>query len=81
MVDWEITATTIYCDAVDDEVTFMVQADGATRCTGLDKYLEPGREVSREMNARSKKLGRKIACEGESCRRTKTYRDELMGKK
>jgi hypothetical protein len=81
MVDWEITATTIYCDAVDDEVTLMVTADGTTRCTGLDKYLKPSRETSREMNNRGKKLGRKIACEGDACQRIKLYRDELMGKK
>ena len=81
MVDWEITATTIYCDAVDDEVTLMVQADGTTRCTGLDRYLKPGREVSKEMAARSRKLGRMLACEGDACRRVKLYRDELIGKK
>ena len=81
MVDWEITATTIYCDAVDDEVTLMVQADGSTRCTGRDRYLEPGKETFREMNSRSKRLGRQIACEGDACQRTKAYHNELLGKK
>jgi hypothetical protein len=38
MVDWEITATTIYCKAVDDEVTLLVSADGTCRCTGRQKY-------------------------------------------
>ncbi|MBN1177451.1 MAG: hypothetical protein JXA51_07220 [Dehalococcoidales bacterium] len=81
MVDWEITATTIYCDAVDDEVTLMVQADGTSRCTGRDKYIKPSREVSREMNTRGKKLGRKLACEGDACQRVTAYHNELLGKK
>ena len=24
MVNWQVTATTIYCDAVDDEITLLV---------------------------------------------------------
>lgn len=27
MVDWKVTATTIYCDAVDANVTIMVYKD------------------------------------------------------
>jgi hypothetical protein len=81
MADWELTATTIYCDAVDDEVTLMVSADGTARCTGLQKYLEPGRETSREMNNRSKKLGRQLACIGDKCPKVTQYRDKLLGEK
>jgi hypothetical protein len=32
MVDWQITAATIYCDDVDDEVTVIVNRDGSVRC-------------------------------------------------
>jgi hypothetical protein len=42
MVDWEITATTIYCEAVEDEVTLLVSADGTCRCTGRQKHARPG---------------------------------------
>jgi hypothetical protein len=42
MVDWEITATTIYCEAVKDEVTLLVSADGTCRCTGRQKHARPG---------------------------------------
>ena len=38
MTDWEITATTVYCDAVDDEVTLIVYRDGTIKCTGHQKY-------------------------------------------
>ena len=44
MVDWQITATTIYCDAVDDEVTILVNKDWSTRCTGMRKYSESREE-------------------------------------
>ncbi len=81
MTDWEITATTIYCDAVDDEVTLMVSADGTARCTGLQKYLKPGRETSKEMNNRAKKLGKQLACDGEECQRIAQYRDKILGEK
>jgi hypothetical protein len=29
--DWQITATTIYCDAVDDDVTIIVYKDWSTK--------------------------------------------------
>ena len=40
MPGWQITAKTIFCDAVDDEVTVMVYKDGSTRCTGYKKIEE-----------------------------------------
>ncbi len=33
MVNWQITATTIYCEAVSDEVTIMVHKDWSVTCT------------------------------------------------
>ena len=45
MVNWQITATTIYCDAVDDEVTLLVYTDRSVRCTGYKKYGEPSQEI------------------------------------
>ncbi len=81
MPDWELTATTIYCDAVDDEVTFLVSGDGSARCTGLRKYLKPGRETAREMRQRGKQKGRRLACDGETCRRIVEYRDTILDTK
>lgn len=81
-IDWELTATTVYCDAVDDEVTFLVNNDGTARCTSLQKYLFPDRETAREMKERSRKLGKPLACDGDSCTRITRYRDSLFtGKK
>ena len=34
MPEWEITATTVRCDTVDDEVTILVNRDATATCTG-----------------------------------------------
>ena len=78
MVDWQVTATTIYCDAVDDEVTLMVYKDKSKRCTGYDKYYQPGKEVGKLMKKREKGLNRKLDCEGLECYRVLQYRDKLF---
>ena len=76
--DWQVTATTIFCDAVDDDVTIMVYKDWSTKCTGYRKYVEsPTREVKKDLGKRAKKLGRKLACEGPEDRRVTDYRDQL----
>ncbi len=42
---WQLTAITIYCDAVDDEVTIILHKDGAITCTDYRKYTEPSKET------------------------------------
>ncbi len=81
MADWQVTATTIYCDAVDDEVTLIVSADGAVKCTGFQRYLKPGKETSKEMKEKSRRLGKQIECQGLDCIRVTEYKDSLLGKK
>ena len=76
--DWQVTATTVYCDAVDDDVTIMVYKDWSTKCTGYRKYVEsPTKEVLKDLKKRSNKLGRKLACEGPEDHRVTDYRDQL----
>ena len=80
MVDWQVTATTIYCDAVDDDVTIMVYKDWSTRCVGYyKKYSDPviTRETTNELNKKAKNLGRELRCEGPECSRVVAYRDKL----
>jgi hypothetical protein len=81
MVDWDITATTILCEAVDDEVTLIVSKDGTVKCTGNQKYANPDKVTARELKQKSKKLGRKLACEGIDCARVTGYREGLLGEK
>ncbi len=77
--NWQVTATTIYCDAVDDDVTILVYKDGSAKCTGYKKYVEsPTKEALKELKQRSKKLGRQLKCEGPLDHRVTDYRDKIM---
>jgi hypothetical protein len=66
MADWQITATTIYCNDVDDEVTVIVNRDGAVRCVKFGKYGEPGKDTVQ------------LKCGGPECSLVIEYRDRLF---
>jgi hypothetical protein len=69
--DWEITATTVYCDALGDEVTLMVYADGACKCTGSRKNTASGKKKrATDMTSR--------ACAEADCLTLSRYRDSLL---
>ena len=78
MVDWQITVSTIYCDAVDDEVTIMVHKDWSIKCTGYDKYRQPDREVAGLLKKKGKRLSRQLKCEGLDCHRIVGYKNKLL---
>ncbi len=78
MVNWQITATTIYCDAVDDDVTLMVYKDGSAKCVGYKKYGDPGKDIIKLLKSKSVQLNRKLECEGPECSRVIQYRDRLF---
>ena len=78
MVDWQITATTIYCDDVDDEVTVIIQKDGSARCVGFTKYNTPDKDTAGLMRQKSRQLKRQLECTGPDCRRVIDYRDRLL---
>jgi len=78
MVSWKITATTIYCDAVDDEVTVLVYKDFSTKCTGYQKYHKPSKELAKLLRKKSKHLGRQLACPGLECPRVIQYKEKLL---
>jgi hypothetical protein len=80
MVDWEITVTTVYCDAIDEEVTFVVNADGAWRCTGRQKYAVSDKQAAKSLKMKSKKTGKSLKCAGAECPTANGYRDKLLGK-
>ncbi len=81
MVDWEVTATTIYCDDVDDEVTIIVQKNGTVKCTGSQKYAKNNINALKELKNKSKTLHKSLACKDTACQKLPKYRDELMNKK
>jgi hypothetical protein len=79
MVDWQITATTIYCEAVDDEVTIIVNKDWSTKCTGYRKYVENlDKETAKTLKRKAKRLGRNLRCEDSLDCRASDYRDKLV---
>ena len=79
MVDWQVTVTTVYCDAVDDDVTIMVYKDWSTSCTGYKKYGESvSKDTSKMLKKKGKKLGRELKCKGPECSRVTAYRDKLF---
>ena len=80
MVDWETTVTTIYCDNIDEEVTFVVNADGTWRCTGLRKYVRNNKQAAKAIKIKRKKTGRSLKCLGAECPTAAGYRDKLLSK-
>jgi hypothetical protein len=75
---WQVTVTTIYCDAVDDEVTILVYNDLSTKCTGYKKYVESfDKERTKMLQKKAKRLGRNLKCEGPQDYRVTDYRDKL----
>ena len=78
MVNWQVTATTIYCDAVEDEVTIMVYKDGVAKCIAYKRYHEPDKETSKILTGKSKQVNRRLECEGPDCFRVIQYRDKLF---
>lgn len=81
MVDWEVTATTIFCESVNDEVTIIVNANGTTTCSGKQKYEKPSRDVKNSLKTKSREAGKQLACLGEKCPSLKQYRDKWLGEK
>ena len=65
--DWEITATTIYCDYVKDEVTILVSGDETITCTGRQRFTNPNREDARLLTVRAQKNGEQLGCLGDDC--------------
>lgn len=78
MTDWQITAKTIYCDSVDDEVTIMVYKNGSTRCTGSQKYNHPNDITLDTIQKKTRRLKRPIKCEWEQCLLIAHYKDKIL---
>jgi hypothetical protein len=78
VVDWQVTATTIFCEDVDDEVTLMVYSDGKLKCTGYKKYGNPDKETARSIKIKSQQMGRQLGCRKIECRHLTQYRDRLL---
>ena len=78
VTDWQVTAKTIFCDSVDDEVTVMVYKNGSTRCTGSQKYNQPNDITLGMIKKKSKRVRKPIKCEGDRCLRISQYREKIL---
>jgi len=78
MVNWQVTATTIYCDAVGDDVTLLVYKDWSVKCTGCTKYAEPGKDALNLLKKKSRQLKRQLGCAGLECYRVIQYKEKLF---
>ena len=63
MVNWQITAKTIYCESASEEVTIIIKKDWSIQCTGYQDRQE-------QSSGRGYKSNR---CEGLECARINQY--------
>ncbi len=77
-IDWKITAKTILCEAVDDEVTLLLYRDGSIHCTGFKKYTQPNAITRAAIKSKTGRLKKSIKCEGEGCPRVTGYRAQIL---
>ena len=76
--NWQVTATTINCDMVNDYVTTIVYKDWACKCTWWAKYKKVAGEDPKHKF--SKEIKEKIdKCQGPDCKYVIGYRDKLIG--
>lgn len=67
MVNWQITAKTIYCESTSEEVTIIIKKDWSVQCTG---YLNTHEGVSDRAYTLPE-------CEAMNCVRIKQYVTQL----
>ena len=74
---WQVTATTIRCDLVDDFVTIMVNKDWSVKCAWYNRYKAKMLEDKKPKF--DKKIKQKIEkCQGPECSYMTDYRDKLV---
>ena len=75
-MEWKVTAATVNCPAVADEVTVIVKSDWSVSCSGFDK-LKTSRRAQLQMVERSLDLKRTLDCKGMQCKQISDYLDKL----
>lgn len=75
--NWQITATTIRCDYVDDNVTLMVDRDWTTRCAWYRRYKQKALEDKKQKFDKEIRI-KIVKCAGSECPLAVSYRDKLI---
>ena len=78
MIDWEVTATTMYCDAVADEVTIILNSDGTVRCIGYEKYSNPDKNNINHLKSKGKQFERTLQCQDLGCSLITGYKEKIF---
>ncbi len=78
MANWQITLVTIFCEAVQDEVTITVHNDWSVKCTGYVKYGKTNGTGAGLADNKNSSARQQIRCEGLGCGRVTQYREKLQ---
>ena len=70
MVNWQVTAATLRCDVIGEEVTLLVYEDWSVKCTAYSKFANAGKK--------DKQTGGSHRCEGTNCQVASDYRKKLQ---
>ena len=73
-MDWQVTASTLPCDIVDDWVTIMVYPDGAVKCNHFNR-IGP---VTRKVQAQKDKSAEIFECKGPDCATAQDYKEKIF---
>ena len=75
--NWQVTATTIRCDFIDDFATLLVKNDWVAKCVWYNRYKQKAIEGKKQ--SFDKRIQLKIEkCAGPTCRYVTEYRDKLI---
>jgi len=66
MVNWQITAASLICEDIGEEVTIIVSKDWSVVCTGQKKHSKSGKQPQRG------------GCTGLKCRQITQYKEKLL---
>lgn len=77
-VDWELTAITVYCDRVKDDITLIVYKDSSTKCTGYSKYSSATIIASGIARGKDGRPLQEVRCEYPECRILAQYKEKIF---
>ncbi len=70
MVNWQVTAATLRCDVIGEEITLLVYKDWSVKCTAYSKFTAARDKARRD--------GSSQRCEGTQCKIASDYVKKLQ---
>jgi len=79
MSSWQVTATTIHCEWVGEDVTVMIYKNGSAKCTGQSKFFETiAKGKSKLVEGKGNKVDLKLKCIYPSICGLTNYKDKIL---